>query len=150
VRFDVQAEIDELKLLAASSGLPPDFIRGAVWAFGRLTGESPLALERQITGDAPTPQSLPSLPAPSLPLVPEESEVLGVYPGLGPITKLPDALQTADMTQPPAPPDATAMSAMAAQVEDSPAHQPMSDEELADIEKAVAARPGARKRAASR
>lgn len=143
---------DELAELAEWYSDDPVFVRGACWALARVAGVPADVLERKVLRPgsplavpAPVPTSSPTEPspvaAPALVAPDPGPEVLGMYPGIGPITRLADPLTPADMTRPPAPPSGTSMAEAfaAGQAAGNPAVLPMDDATLAEIDAEIEA-----------
>lgn len=140
MRINVDDELAQLAEWAPT----PDFMQGACWALSRVSGiPADVLVGRVAVPSATPPTPVPVAPAaPDGPLVDADgNEVLGVYPGIGPITKFADPLVPADMTVPPAPPSADSMAARFAdaQAAGDPIALPMDDETLAAVEAELAA-----------
>lgn len=143
MRFNVDEELAELREWYRDD---PAFVRGACWALSRFTGVPGDVLERRVLA-APSdgPVAAPLLPATPEPALSPPHIVadapLGIYPGIGPITRLADPLTPANMDEPPTAPSADSMAAAfeRARAEGNPAALPMDEETLAAVEAELAA-----------
>lgn len=158
MRFDIT---DELMVLSQLHREHPDdlatqaSIEGAAWALGQLTGRPALDIIAEVHRAAGstvspllvrTPEAAAVSPGASTPpqggpgpmgsmAHPSMDQGLGIYPGVGPITSLPEPLSYADMSKPPAPPRPGSYSDLAQQAVDAedPAALPMDEETLAEV-----------------
>lgn len=142
--------------LSRLSGIPADVLAGRVGLSGSIEprpqnlngGVEVLRPEGVAVLNPPVGPAVPGPPIPDLAAIPgvvvaappPPDEVLGYYPGLGPITKLADPPKAADMSQPPAPPSKDSMAEAFRQGQEAgnPAALPMDPETLAEVEAELA------------
>lgn len=133
MRFDIDDDVAELRRWFTGD---PQFVAGACWALSRVSGVPAEIIEQKVMGIPPL-QVEPGAPTPAvIPVPPPEDAPLGIYPGIGPITKEAAPLVPADMTQPPTPPSEDSMAAAfeRAQENGDPLVLPMDPETLAEVE----------------